>query len=161
MENNDHGKVLISWKIKEYQQYERKRGWYITAGIIGFGLLAYAVWTFNFLFAFIIILFGIIIYLQTKKKPEDVTVNVTEDGLEIGDTFFPYSTIEKFWIIFEPPEVKNLYLNINRVLRPEISIDLGKANPIKVRDALLTYLEEDLEQEDESGPDYLSRQMKF
>lgn len=161
MAKNEHGKVLVSWKIKEYKQYERKRGWYAIAGLIGLGMLVYAVWTFNFLFAFIVILFGIIIYLQTKGKPAELAVNITEDGIEVGDTFYPYSSIDKFWIIYEPPDIKNLYLHIKRVFRPELSVDLGKANPLKVRKALLDYLEEDLEEEDESGSDYLSRQMKL
>ena len=158
---DDHGKTLASWRIKEYIQYQRSQAWYIVIGIIALLLLVYAIWTFNFLFAFIIILITIIIYMQTKGKPEKMTVNVVEDGIEVGDTFYPYNMINKFWIIYEPPEVKNLYLDVKGTLRPEISIDLGRVNPIKVRDALLVYLKEDLEKEDESGSDYLSRQLKI
>ena len=160
MAESDHGKVLASWTIKEYTQYKRKLGWYVIAGLLGIVLLVYAVWTFNFLFAIIIILFGIIIYIQTRGKPEDMTVSVAEDGIEVGDTFYPYKLIKKFWIIYEPPEVKNLYLEINRIFRPELSIDMGKVNPLKVRKALLKYTEEDLEKENESNTDYISRQLK-
>ncbi|MBU0731869.1 hypothetical protein KKC88_03250 [Patescibacteria group bacterium] len=161
LSTNEHGNLLMSWNVQEYNQHQRRPGWYVWMIILGIVMMIYAIWTFNFLFAVIIILVGVIIYLTTNSKPGRVKISVWEDGVELGDTFYPFKTIKKFWIIYEPPEVKNLYFEVDRVLRPEVSIELGKTNPIKLRGLLLDYLEEDLEQEDESANDFLGRKLKI
>lgn len=157
----DHGKVLMEWTFPEYEQYQRGKSWYITAGIVSILFLIYAIVTANYLFALIIIMVDLIILIQTNRKPDKVEFQITEEGIYIGDAFHSYSEINKFWIIYNPPKSKTLYLNYNSTLKPDITIPLENKNPLKVRDTLLEYLEEDLTKEDDSSSEQIRRFLKL
>jgi len=105
-------------------------------------------------------MFTLIIFLHSTKKPDKVSLAITEDGLEVGNNFYLYKEIKKFWIIYEPPDVKNLYFDF-KGLRPTLIIPLENKNPVQIRKILLDYLDEDLEKEDESLSEYLGRKLKI
>ena len=156
----DYGKILFSWKIPEYPSYKRGAGWYIGFILIFGGLIFYAIWTANFLFAIILALAGFIVLYSVFHSPQELRFEIREDGIILGDHFYPYKGFKSFWIIYEPPEIKNLYLDF-KGWRPKLSVPLMNQNPLKVRETLLKYLEEDLEKEEESTTDYLSRRLKI
>ncbi len=156
-----YGKIHAEWDFPEFTQYDRSIFWYFWVGLIGIILLVYALWTANFLFAIIIGLTTFIIYLDHRHEPENLKFQITEDGLVIGKDFYPYKNLKKFWIIYEPPTVKNLYIDTPQILKKELSIPLGNINPITVRRALLKYLDEDLSQEEESSTDRWARWLKL
>jgi len=155
-----HGKILAFWSFSEFPQYSRSAGWYFTFGIMTSILILYTIFTKNFLFGVIIIMFTLIIFLHSTKKPDKVSLAITEDGLEVGNNFYLYKEIKKFWIIYEPPDVKNLYFDF-KGLRPTLIIPLENKNPVQIRKILLDYLDEDLEKEDESLSEYLGRKLKI
>ncbi len=124
-------------------------------------LLLWALYTLNILFAVIIILFVGIIYSQTKKPPIEVEIKIFEDGIRIGNRFYKYKEINKFWLIYEPPTVKNLYLEFKNKLRPVLPIPLEKQNPIKIRQILLKYIDEDLEKDEEPFSEIIGRRLKI
>jgi len=157
----EYGKLLFEWKAPEYVKYERTRNWYIWAGIIFVLLLGYAVYTLNLLFAVILILAAVIISIRAKGEPMEVDFKIFEDGVGLGSNkFYAWKEIDQFYIIYEPPEVKNLYFNL-KGLRSRLSIPLAQQNPLKVREALLKYLAEDLEQEREPLSEEYGRFLKI
>lgn len=156
-----HGKTLIKWQMKEFEQYDRGVLWYLFMGGIGLILLIYALWTANFLFAIILLIVAFIIYLHHRHDPEILDFKITEDGLEIDKDFFSYKELKKFWIIYEPPEIKNLYFNTYRILKGNLSIPLNSTDPLKVRKILLKYLDEDLEKENEEANDRWARWLRI
>lgn len=157
----DPGNVLMQWKFPEYEQYERGKIWYIMAAIISGLFLLFAILDRNFLFALIIIIVDLIILIQANRKPSQLDFKITEKGVVIGESFHPYRDINKFWIIYNPPQSKTLYLNYKPTLRPDITIPLENKNPLKVRDLLLEYLEEDLTKEEDSNSEQIRRILKL
>ena len=157
----EQGKSVVSWQIDEYPRHERSVLWYVGATTIGLALLIYALVTLNFLFAFVIMMFGIIMLITATRTPGKITVAIKEDGIAVGRRFMPWKDLEKFWIIYEPPTVKSLYLDFKMMWRPHLAIPLGSNNPVAVRAALLKYLEEDLAKEDEPLSDYVGRLLKI
>lgn len=160
-EEEDHGEIFASWEFPEFIKYQRNAAWYVTAFLIGGLFLVYAIWTYNFLFAFIIIMLGFIIILYIIKEPITIRFKITEDGLELNHHFYPYKEIKAFWVIYEPPEVKNLYFEFKSAIKPKFSIPLLAENPLEIRKMLLKYLNEDLEKEEESTTDLLERKFKL
>jgi hypothetical protein len=160
-EKSPYGKILAQWQIPEYQKYKRTFTWYLIMSLLGLGLLIYAAWTLNFLFALIIIISATIIFLHERREPDMLNFQIVDSGIVLADKFTPFKEIEKFWIIYEPPEVKNLYFKVNRFLRAEISVPLIRMNPLYVRKMLLKYLREDLHAKDESGEDIAGRILKI
>ena len=159
-QEKDRGNLLLNWKLPEYEKYERGRTWYIWAGII-FGLmLIYALYTLNFLFVVILILAAVTVILRSITEPEEVDFSIFEDGISIESKFYSWKDIDKFYIIYEPPEVRNLYFN-PKGLRSRLSVPLMEQNPLKVREHLLKYLVEDVEQEREPLSEEYSRFLKI
>ncbi len=160
-EPKSYGKSIVSWETWEYPKYERTRFWYIAAGIVGIGLLIFAVLTGSFLFAVLIIMVGIIFFLSHLREPARIKIHVTTNGILIGRSFYGFHEIKDFAIVYRPPDVKLLYVDFVSVLHPLISVPLEDADPNNVRTSLIPYVMEDLERTDETLTDLISRLYKL
>src|SRR3989338_10622746 len=155
------GNYLASWTVLEYDHHVRSGRWYIIGGTIAFGLLIYSVLTFNILFALIIILTTFIIYLQSRVHTQEVQMAITTRGVQVGSKLYQYTDLAKFWIVYATPDVKKLYLSFKSAFLPELMIPLRNQNPIKIREILTQFLEEDLEKEEEPASETLTRIAKL
>ncbi|MCK5061620.1 hypothetical protein KAR28_03650 [Candidatus Parcubacteria bacterium] len=161
-QNNDYGKILAKWHVTEYEKYERSKKWYITAIAVAFLSMLFAFFTGNFLFAVIIIIVSLIVILHDGRDPYPIDVKIAEDGIFIGKNYYDYDEIKDFAIIYKPRMgIKHLYLNFNSFLKHRLSIYLGKADPLQIREYLLKYLPEDLERTDPPLSETLSRIFKI
>lgn len=151
----------ISWSFPDYQKPARSRQWYIWTSILFFAMLAYAIFTANFLFGLIIIMAAVILFINNNKKPAEIKLTLSIDGVDIQSHHYDFKEIEKFWLLYEPPEVKNLYLSFKSSLRPTLSIPLLNQNPLIVRNFLKNHLTEDLAKENESTSEALARVLKL
>ncbi len=161
MTKPDHGKLLLDWIFPSFVRPVRSRRWYTIAGLIGGGSLFFAIFTLNFLFAVILVVITIILVMQARTQPQNVHIGFYEDGVEIGQDYYPYDEFKNFWIAYKPPEVKKLYLTFRNALRPMLIIPLESENPLTIRKTLLEYLPEDLEKEDETTTEALGRLLKL
>lgn len=160
IKNEDSGKLLLGWVIPEYVQYERSRRWCIWAGIVFALMLFYAVYTLDFLFVVILILGAVTIIMRSVSNPDKVDFGIFENGINIGRKFHAWKDVNKFYLIYEPPEIKSLYFEM-KGLQSSLQIPLEKQNPLRVREALLKYLIEDVEREHEPISDSYSRFLKI
>ena len=156
------GQVLASWPVDEYERHERGPLWYLFFGVLGAAGLIYAMVSQNFLFAVIIIMFGVIIGLSSMREPRQMDFVVTEIGVGVGHQFFAFKDLRNFWILYDPPEVKNLYFEFRRSLRPHLAVPLYDIDPIEVRELLLDFLDEDLDlDKEEPLADFFGRMFKL
>ncbi len=155
------GHILHAWSIPEYQLHSRGTMWYIVAGVLLIGLLIYAFVTANFLFALLVILFAIIIFLSHTNEPPIVEVSLTDTGMVMNNRFYPYYSLHSFWIIFEPPFTKHLYVDFQNSMRPSMAIHLGDEDPLEVRKTLRKFVYEDLEKKEEPLSEVLWRVLKL
>lgn len=157
----DTGKALYRWSTKEFEEHERTIVWYSVAGIIVTALLVWSILSANYLFSIIIIITSITYYLQFSRIPRTVEVSITEKGIVIDEKLYAYESMRAFWVIYQPPTVNTLYVDFKNAFATELSIPLGRKNPVKIREILLDYMQEDLEKEDETTADYLRRALKL
>lgn len=157
----EKGNNLLSWHFPEFEKYERTATWYIIFFITAGLLMVYAILSLSFLFAVIIVMCTIIILLWHRKEPTELDINIMEAGIEIGNKFYMYKEIRSFFIIYEPPHVKTLFILLKNRAKPRISVPLNGQNPVKIRDILLNFIEEDIDKNDEPGSDYLIRALKL
>ncbi|MDD5110691.1 MAG: hypothetical protein PHI63_05795 [Patescibacteria group bacterium] len=158
--SENHGAVLASWDFPLLESRQRGRRWFITMGIIGTLMAIYGIWTGNLLFVLLLVLFTMT-YLLMQRQPTQVRFTISEDGISMGRTFYPYRELKKFWIIYQPPDVKALYLEFQNPLKPYFPIPLVDQNPVTIRHALLDYVMEDLHRTEEPTLDQLSRFLKL
>lgn len=155
------GNILINWHFPEFEKPERTMIWYIILFVIFISLLIYSILTLNFLFAIIVVMVVVILFLHQRKDPMELEIKIREAGIEIGDNFYFYKDLNKFFIIYEPPEISNLYIEFKSRLKPELSIPLKEQNPVNVRDILINFLPENIDREEEPLADFFTRWLKF
>ncbi len=160
-ENNQYGEVLLAWQVPEFNKHERNTSWYILATLAVISLLIYAVLTTNFFLIVIIVLTVIILFVYHRQEPLLVRFAITDEGILIGQKFYPYKTLSKFWIIYEKGKNKAVYFDFKGIIRPHLDVPLEKQDPLAVREALLKYVEEDLDREEEPLLDSLARFLKL
>jgi len=162
VEPGTYGEELLEWVAWDRPFHERGPRWYWGMSLVGLGLLIYAVASANFLFALIILMCAIVIYLSTLSEPRIIRVVVTETGVVVGTTFYPFREIARFWFVYQPPVVQSLYLQVQRGFSTaRVSVDVGEMNPNEVRQVLGVFLQEELVDTDEPGADILSRILKI
>ena len=155
------GEIVFAWAVKEYEQYERDRRWYLLMTILGGVLLVYAIIATNYLFALILVLFGIIIYLHELIDPQEINFAITQTGIILGRKFYRFNELTNFWIIYNPPEVKSLYFSTTSLTKHRLQVPLLDNDPRPIRDYLIGYMKEDLTQEEEPLSDRLARLLKL
>ncbi len=155
------GDLVFSWSVKEYEQHDRGRNWYMIMGAVGIGLLLFSVISGNYLFALIVVLFGIILFLQDTQAPLDVFFAITEAGIVVGDKYYPFKELANYWIVYNPPEVKNIYFVTNNILKHRLQVPLLDIDPRPIRDFLNQFIVEDVDQEEEPLSDRLGRVFKL
>jgi len=156
-----HGRVFLQWQFTDRRPHDRGRLWYVIAILSGLGLLIYALSSANFLFALIIVMFALVIYVSSIAEPVPTYFSVTDEGIEFGNDFHPYREIDKFWFYYEPPTVTNLYITVKGAIGSRLTVDLTDQDPNAVRKYLGAFVQEDLEQVDEPLSDTLSRILKI
>ena len=155
------GSSLVEWEFQEYEKFPKHKKWFFGLGAIAGFFLIIAVFTFNFLFALIIILATLILMLHYNRDPLIVKFTITDLGIIMGDNFMPYKDLNRFWVVYDPPIVKKLYFQRKSGMYPTLIIPLQDINPLYVRDILLKNLKEDLTQEDESFAELVGRLLKL
>jgi hypothetical protein len=155
------GNILHQWTIQEYEQHKRGVLWYVLVISFGMFFVIFGFVTNNFLFALIIILSAIILFIQSKQSSPQVDILIAELGIIVGQRFYPYSELKSFFIIYQPPEVKTLFIDTKNSIRPMLRIPILDQNPVDIRNDLLDFLDEDLEQENEPISDTFARRWKI
>jgi len=159
---------LLGWRISEYQKHQRDWQWYLVAGLVLAVLAGLSIFTPNFLFPgpnylfLIIIILTAVILILINAMADEVDFAITNEGLVIGDRFYDYDKFKNFCVLFKPREdLKVLYLEFKAPLKPRLQIPLEAADPVSVREMLLSFLHEDLDRTDESNVDFFSKLLKF
>ncbi len=155
------GNVLHEWEVSEYERHERSTRWYVIMMIIGVFFIGYALFTQNFLFALIIVLFAIILFLQAHQDAPIIGIKITDLGLVIHNRFYEYSELGKFYIIYNPPEVKTVFVETDSSLRPRLRLPLLDNDPNEIRFTLRQHLVEDTEIEEEPLSDRFARSWRI
>ena len=159
-QTNTYGTEYFSWEFSEFERPQRLRSWYIGAAIIGVALIVYSIITNNLLFALIVLMLGFILIVREYTEPGRVFFGIFEDGIILGKRFYPYKELAEFYIIYEPPRVKRLYVK-PKFGTFKLSIPIFEQDPVAIRDILLKYLKEDTESEYESIGDSLEQILKL
>ena len=158
---HEHGRVVFEWTVPEYIKYQRSKLWYALATVAGALLMLYAFRTGNFLFAVILVMFAIIMFLNNIGEPHEVRFALTERGIVWGERYYPYMDARGFWIVYQPPTVKNLYLEFKSAIKPRLQIPLLDNNPVELREFLKKSVIEDTSRQDEPLSDFLGRILKI
>lgn len=147
----------ITWQAYEHEHVERSPDWFWGLGIIAVAGAAVAAIFGNILFAILILLGAFTLALVAAKPPAFREFALTERGLRIDDTLYPFRNLQAFWIVDEDgPGGKPAQLRIlsNHAFAPLLVIPLAEDTLI---DDVHAFLERKLPEEplEESFPQKL------
>ncbi|XKT75326.1 MAG: hypothetical protein ACJKSS_00860 [Patescibacteria group bacterium UBA2103] len=140
--------ALLSWSTQERRSKERTPDWYWVLAIIAVALSVASILFGNVLFAVVIITGAIALGFATTGARSDYVVSLTNRGVLLDSTLYPYENITSFCILEYEHEDPVLSLRTNSIFAPQLSIPLIDVDPYDVYEILEHFLEEDLHEED-------------
>lgn len=149
----------MQWEAEEFAYHEKDLQWHIVAGVLALGIFLSLLILKNIFGAATILLFLIIIYLYSTKKPDMLSVAVDGRGITVNKKYIPYGDINSFWILYESP-VKELILIQKARFSTKTVIPLGSTNPVDLRALLIANAITEKEEE-ETLTEILARRFRF
>ena len=149
------------WESHSWESHERSTRWYLSMSVLAVILVVYAIATSNFLFAFFILIAAFVLVLAGHEDAHRSLVQIGPNGVVVDGRLYEYKSIDKFAIVYHPPDTKLLYIYLNNVVRPRVRIPLENENPVAIRNYLMYYLEENLHLQEEHFSDIVARILKL
>jgi hypothetical protein len=154
-----HSKVLTSWVSPEYADHHKGIIWYVLAGLVLVGILWYSLMSASWSTAVVFVLFAGVYLMNMHSKPRDAANAITELGVQVGGQFYAFSQIKGFWIVYKPPRVSTLHIQLVGK-RDDIAVELDEQSPAVVRNLLSREIPE-IEGKGESFVNYVTRVLKL
>lgn len=133
----------IEWQAREYEFQKKSPGWFWALGIITSAVVLAAMVLSNFLFAILAVLGGFSLALYAARKPKIIMFKIDSQGVTAEDKLYDYENIKKFWVNYDPPRRKEIFIESKKTFSPLITIELGETDPETVRNYLLRYVKEE------------------
>lgn len=133
--------AFVSWQVPAYEYRPKTADWNWALGIITVACAIAAFFFGNYLFCIIILLSGSLLGIYGSKVPPVLSVAITERGVRVDSTLYPYSSLRSFWVSESDHPV--LILASHHAMVPLITIPLGHEDPLVVREVLLPFVDEE------------------
>ncbi|MEK7207928.1 MAG: hypothetical protein AAB699_00080 [Patescibacteria group bacterium] len=129
----------ITWSAYDKLPDRHSPDWYFAVGIIALSLAVAAVLLDNLLFAVLIVISTVVLFLRTLQEPRLIQYELTNRGLWVNKEFRQFSAFDSFWI--EEAEGRPaLLLKSKELTSPLWIIPLEGIEPETVRAAFADYL---------------------
>lgn len=113
----------ITWRGPEYFHWEKGPEWYLAMAIVVLGVAAAAVILKNYIFAVLIVLAAVSLAIFSLRGPRIVDMEINNKGVVLDKHFYPYSTLESFWVDEDSHHPKILFKS-KKLLMPFIHLPL-------------------------------------
>jgi hypothetical protein len=138
----------LSWKAPEYSHAEKTPDWYWALGLIAVAGAVAALLFNNVLFAVLILFGAFALALLASRHPTDVSFALTQRGIRVNDTLYPYQSLDSFNVDELTPEhTPKLIVEAKNFFTPTLVIPLIGVDADRVHDYLLDFLPEEEHQE--------------
>jgi hypothetical protein len=138
------GSKVIEWQAYEHHHEHHSEDWFWIVGIVALIGAILAAYFGNIMLAILIVIAGFTSFLHGHSTPRVITFRITRRGVQAGDTMFPFSTLESFWVIDEEVDDR-IILKSQKFMMPYIVLpyDSTTTDPESIRDYLLEYIDEE------------------
>ncbi len=156
-----YDKAIFTWIAPEYIQHPKSKVWYLAAAIIAAAVVVSDIMTNNYTMGIaVVVLAAVYVYIHSHHPPKEIKITVSRMGIKVGHMIFPYSSIQAFWIIYQPPHVTTLNLRVKEHFFSDIVIQLNHEDPVPVREYLCGQIPE-WEGKNERTGDIILRLLKL
>ena len=137
------GKTLYRWEALEFAQSRKgdaRNGWILIG--VGVILAGIAVWLRQWTALALVVMAAVAVYLLRVSKPRVFEHTITDEGIGVGQRFYPYVQLRSFWILLNG-DMRVLNVLSNKKWGLALTLQLGDADIEQVRAALTGRLAED------------------
>lgn len=132
----------MEWETLEHSYSKKTNDWYASVILIAGALVAVEFLFNNFLLITLTIVATFALLVLAVRRPELIHVEVRNNGIRVGNTLYPYVSLDGFTIA-RYHEEERLLLESNRHFMPLIVIPVADTiHPDDLRDLLAQYLPE-------------------
>jgi hypothetical protein len=149
----------MEWEALEHSYTEKTNDWYASAILIAGSLVAVEFLLNNFLLITLTIIGTIAFILMAARRPDTIRVEIRKNGVRVGDTLYPYRSLDGFSIIDYTPEHR-LLLRSTRAFMPLVVVHIADdVDTDMLHELMATYLPE--RELHESIPQLLMERLGF
>ena len=151
--------TALSWTASEFIEHSRGTSWYLLLAVITAILTGGTYFlTKEYFAAGTITMLGIIVGIYSRQKPRQVTYELSELGLKIGEKDYPYGIFKSFALVRDGM-LNAIQLMPLKKFMPPISAYYAASDEEKITDILGQHLP--YEDRKMDTIDRLSRRLKF
>lgn len=122
---------------------ERPQSWYIVALIVVVFLVIYGIVQWLYMMSIVAFLFAGVYIMKENNSAPLIDVDITDIGIRVQDTFYEYSQISSFAILYDQQVAKMLRFSVKKWIATLIDIPLTQeVNPAELRSILLENIPE-------------------
>lgn len=133
----------FAWESPEFEFKEKTKHWYWIVGIVALLFIVLAIISKNYLFGFLILVGGFLMFSLATKEPMILDVEISQHGIKVHDDMYPYNVISAFWIAENNKKEAILLFASNRRIAPIISVVIEPhINIMQLREYLIEFVEE-------------------
>src|SRR3989344_9336438 len=133
--------ALITWSAPEHLYTKKSPDWYWAVGLISLALAVVAFLFGNIITGIFVVVAAAALVIHASHEPKVLDCEINDRGVLIGNTFYPFLTLESFWIPHDEFPAK-LLLKSSKTFMPMIVIYVDEVDPEEVREILLNYISE-------------------
>lgn len=136
---------IFDWSFSN----EKDRGslWYAIALSAVIGWVVWAILSRQYILAFLIILMAWVYLFVENNSDSEVNVSITHLGIRVNSTFYDFSKIHSFSILYSQDQAILLRLILSTRWIKLLDLKIDNAIALSVKNILLEYSHEDPEQE--------------
>lgn len=135
-------KPHLEWQALEYPAKVRTSDWYIATIIIAVSIAVSAVIFNNTLFAVVIIIATITLFMYIRRPPRLIRFEINPEGVISGEILYPFKNLTAFGID-GPESAPKLILKAQSGFLPIITLPLGGIDPDLVKNYLSNHIQEE------------------
>lgn len=132
----------LEWQSYDRVEQRHSPDWYWAVGIIALSLAVTAVIFNNILFAILVFVSTVVLFLRTLQKPQLLRYELTNRGLWTNKDFQPFTAFDSFWVEEDTAPQPKLLIKSKGMLTPLLVAPLEGVTPDAIRELLSEYLPE-------------------
>ena len=137
IENNAH----VEWTASEYLANPKSSGWFLLLALasVVIALIVYFVTGGDIISTVVIGVIGLALGIFAARQPHVLNYSIDDDGLHIGQKFYPYSSFKSFSVVYDNALGYISLMPLKRFMPPLI-IHYDPNDEDKIANTLVEYL---------------------
>ncbi len=133
---------MFSWTFSTHK--EHSASWYIIAIIVVLSLVTYGIIEGIYIMSIVSFLFAWVYILMENNSNPVTRADIDASGIRIGGTFYDYSSLQNFSIVYIEDRAMYLRITPRKKLSTILDIPLTQdVNPVELKSYLWERLEEE------------------